>query len=183
KREMDDSMLLRAQLVSFMDKNRGEYLSDIVFAIANIIDVARAANQKRPFAEWQFRGVGKYFTAVLVPFLTENAKQVMSDATDLVKLVVGQPLLVEAYLAAVGSDPGMWTGRAEERALVALFAENKRAPIRVLLPVDAPAADMAFSTDEGIARALDEEERRAAGLGAAPEGADEGKEGKKKPPK
>jgi hypothetical protein len=160
EQEMTRSAEIRTQLATYMETHLVDYRTDITFAIANIIHTARWANPLLPPAEWQFRGVGEYFSDVLAGFFAhkKNRDAVLDAGQDLVRLVSTEPLLINAYLECVRTDTGMWTGGPEARALTAMFREQKAAPINLMLYSAAPLADMVFDVDEAIARAVQDED-------------------------
>jgi len=113
----------------------------IVESLANLIGTAHEVNigNDDP-ASWHFPEAGAMLTPVLAAFCHAHQADVLNWDTDLTAVLAQDPMIVDAYIEAVTSDPGMWLGPLEVRVLETLRATAgaPTRPIQLCLAPQAP---------------------------------------------
>jgi hypothetical protein len=140
-----------------------------VDSLTNLIGTAHQENigNDEP-STWHFPEAGSMLAPVLAVFCQARKKAVLDWHTNVSELVAQEPMIIDAYIEAVISDPGMWLGPLEVKVLQALRAAPgvQARPIQLCLPSQAP--EIAASIDvSALIRKASASGKQSAGKSAA----------------
>jgi hypothetical protein len=130
---------LRQAIGAHLAANRLVFRAGILESLMNLLGTAHAENPDNDDpATWHFPEAGDPLGRVLAVFAGQHADELLDWRTDVLALVVTEPMLIDAYIEAVTSDPRMWLGPAEVCVLQAIRAVQGRRPVQVCLPGQTP---------------------------------------------
>jgi hypothetical protein len=139
--EQAAAIALRQQIGNRLLARRPWLAGVVVESLANLIGTAHVVNiDNGDPSSWHFPEAGTMLAPVLAAFCRAHRAGVLDWDTDLTALLAQDPMIIDAYIEAITSDPGMWLGPLEVRVLKKLRAEAgaQVRPIQLCLAAQAP---------------------------------------------